>query len=49
MNKDKFMDEAIIALLKSMQEFREAYFNLKKKAQEHNCFIDGLEIYKVIE
>ena len=49
MNKDEFMDEAIIALLKSMQEFSEAYFNLKKKAQEHNCFIDGLEIYKVIE
>ena len=31
MSKDKFMDEGIIALLKSMQEFREAYFNLKKK------------------
>lgn len=30
MSKDKFMDEGIIALLKSMQEFREAYFNLKK-------------------
>ena len=25
MNKDKFMDEAIIALLKSMQEFSEAW------------------------
>lgn len=49
MNKDEFMDEGIIALLKSMQEFREAYFNLKKKAQEHNCFIDVLEIYKVIK
>ena len=49
MNKDKFMDEAIIALLKSMQEFSEAYYNLKNKAQEHNCFIDVLEIYKVIE
>ena len=49
MNKDEFMDEAIIALLKSMQEFREAYFNLKKKAQEHNCFIDRLDIYKAIE
>lgn len=49
MSKDEFMDEGIIALLKSMQEFSEAYFNLKKKAQEHNCFIDGLDIYKAIE
>ena len=46
--ENEFFDDNVVELLKSFKEFSKAYNEIKKKIQETNPFVDGLEIRKKV-
>lgn len=49
MQENNYMNGAILSLLRSLEEFNNAYYELKEIAEDENPYIDGLKIYAEIE